>query len=179
MDLIASFHSHKIKKFHFFSVNGLLPDRENLFFLFDTGAVCPVIGINSFFDRENNPNYQKEKNAMEMLVREELSIQCVKARPKPLKAANNQEVQTYPCACRDVSISNASKMAFYFDISFDEISIPLLGSSFIDDCAYTHSIAGNLNITGIREKAGADFYTGVNILDFNKVMNRFQADSPS
>ena len=178
MDLIASFHSHKIKKFHFFSVNGLLPDNENLFFLFDTGAICPVIGINSFFAKENNPNYQKAKKTMEILVHKELSIQNVNARPKPLRTANNQEVQTYPCICRNVSISNAGKIDFYFDISFAEISIPLLGSSFIDDCSYTHSISGNLTITGIKEKAGADFYTGINILDFNKTINKFRTDYP-
>ena len=77
MDLIASFHSHKIKKFHFFSINGLLPEKENLFFLFDTGAVCPVLGINSFFDKDNNPNYLEEKAFLEKIVREELSIQDI------------------------------------------------------------------------------------------------------
>jgi len=38
MDLIASFHSHKIKSFHFFSVTGLLPENESLFFLFYSEA---------------------------------------------------------------------------------------------------------------------------------------------
>ena len=177
MDLIASFHSHKIKKFHFFSINGLLPEKENLFFLFDTGAVCPVLGINSFFDKDNNPNYLEEKAFLEKIVREELSIQYINPRPSPLKAANNQEVHTYPCMCKNVSISNTNEMDFYFDISFEEISIPLLGSSFIDDCSYTHSMGSSLNITGIREKAGSDFYTGINILDFNKVIERFTVDS--
>ena len=179
MDLIASFHSYKVKKFHFFPLNGLLPEKEDLLFLFDTGAVCPVLGINSFFDKDSNPDYQKEKEVLEQIVREELSNQHVNARPKPLKAANNQEVKTYPCVCHNVSVSNASKMDFYFDISFDEISIPLLGSSFIDDCSYTHSIGGSLNITGIRESAGSDFYSNLNILDFNRVLDRFQAGFPS
>ena len=72
-----------------------------------------------------------------------------------------------------------AKWIFFFDISFDEISIPLLGSSFIDDCSYSHSIGGNLNITGICEKAGSGFYDGMNILDFNTILDRFEADSVS
>ncbi|MBO4396226.1 MAG: hypothetical protein J5819_07765, partial [Eubacterium sp.] len=153
--------------------------RENLFFLFDTGAACSVVGINSFFEKDNNPNYENEKESLKKIVLEEIQNQSVAPRAKALKVANNQEIQTYPCVCRDVSISNAGVMDFYFDIAFDEISTPLLGSSFIDDCSYTHSIAGNLNITAIKNKAGEDFYLGMNVLDFNKVISRFQTDRVS
>ncbi|MBO4396643.1 MAG: hypothetical protein J5819_09900 [Eubacterium sp.] len=174
MDLIASFHSHKIKKFHFFSLSGLSTKGRDIVFLFDTGAVCPVIGVNCLFPKDDNAAHHNKRESFEKLLREEIKIQSIGTRPRPLKAANNQEVTTYPCVCRDVSISNAGTMDFYFDISFDDISIPLLGSSFIDDCAYTHSIAGSLNITGIKESAGKDFYTGMNILDFNRVLERFK-----
>lgn len=177
MDLIASFHSHKIKNFHFFPVSGLTKNRD-IIFLFDTGAVCPVIGSNNFFPKDSRSNRLKKEEPFRQLLQKEITAQGIFPRPKPLKTANNQEVQTYPCICRNVSISNAGKIDFYFDISFAEISIPLPGSSFIDDCAYAHSIAGNLTITGIKEQAGAGFYTMINILDFNKVMNKFQADSP-
>ena len=175
MDLIASFHSHKIKSFHFFSVTGLLPENESLFFLFDTGAVCPVVGINSFFDKNNNPDYLTEKEKLECIVKRELSSQQVVPRQKPLKAANNKELTTYPCMCKGVSISNTKESDFYFDISFDEISIPLLGSSFIDDCSYSHSIGSSLSITAIKDNAGSVFYSEANVLDFNVVLKEYSS----
>ena len=49
MDLIASFSSQKINRFHFFDINGILDEDKDLVFLFDPGAACPVIGVNSFF----------------------------------------------------------------------------------------------------------------------------------
>ena len=178
MDLIASFNSNKISYFHFFTLSGLSKSR-NIVFLFDTGAVCPVIGTNNFFTKEKSPDNIKKKELFEKTIQEELKIQNILPRSNSLKAANNQEVKTYPCICRDVSISSTGKMDFFFDLSFDEISIPLLGSSFIDDCSYSHSIGGNLNITGIREKAGSGFYDGMNILNFNTILDRFEADSVS
>ena len=177
MDLIASFSSQKIKNFHFFSISGLLPDNEDLVFLFDTGAICPIIGMNSFFPEKDSPENLKKKEFFEKLLRKELISQNILLRTNPLKTASNQEVRTYPCICKDVSISNAKELDFYFDFSFDEISIPLLGSSFIDDCSYNHSIGGNLNITTIKENAGAAFYDGFDILNFNKIIAKFQADS--
>ena len=48
MDLIASISSQKINTFNFFTVHGILGD-DDLIFLFDTGAICPVVGVNSFF----------------------------------------------------------------------------------------------------------------------------------
>lgn len=66
-----------------------------------------------------------------------------------------------------------------FDISFDDISIPLLGSSFIDDCAYSHAINGNLNITGMKPQAGVGYYSGRNVLDFDKVAAAFAQTTSS
>lgn len=74
----------------------------------------------------------------------------------------------------NVSIENTAKRDFYFDISFDEISIPLLGSSFIDDCAYSHAINGNLNITGMKNKTGTGYYDENNVLDFDAVVAKFE-----
>lgn len=175
MDLIASFSSQKVERFNFFILRGLMGD-SGLFFLFDTGAICPVIGVNSFFVRNDNPDYSSNVAALTKILQDEIKTQKILARPKPLKTANNQSVTTYPCVCHKVSISNTPERDFYFDISLDEINIPLLGSSFIDDCAYSHAINGNIIITGIKEQAGAEYYKGLNILEFDDIAIKFQKD---
>ncbi len=168
MDLIASFSSQKVNTFNFFILHGLLGD-DDLIFLFDTGAICPVVGVNNFFRRKTDNG----KDILIQVLQKEISTQGIVSRPVPLKTANSQEVTTYPCVCHHVSIENTAERDFYFDISFDDISIPLLGSSFIDDCAYSHAINGNLNITGMKQQAGAGYYTGRNVLDFDKVAEKF------
>ena len=172
MDLMASFSSRKVNTFNFFSFYGILGDN-GLVFLFDTGAACPVVGINNFFDTSDDSN---DRTKLEQLLRDEIATQKVLPRPIPLKAANNQPVTTYPCVCHHVSIENTRERDFYFDISFDDISIPLLGSSFIDDCAYSHAINGNLSITGMKQQAGVVYYTGRNVLEFDTVGNKFTSN---
>lgn len=175
MDLIASFSSQKVNTFNFFVIRGIF-GNAGLFFLFDTGAVCPVVGINNFFDIGDESS---SKSNLEQIIHQEITAQHISPRPIPLKAANNQPVTTYPCVCHHVSIENTAERDFYFDISFDDISIPLLGSSFIDDCAYSHAINGNLNITGMKPQAGAGYYAGRNVLDFDKVAEKFAANAES
>lgn len=174
MDLIASFSSQKINRFHFFDINGILDEDKDLVFLFDPGAACPVIGVNSFFSEGDD---KKNRSRLEELIKSELAIQQILPRSKPLKAANSQYVATYPCICHNVSIENTKRLDFYFDISFDEISIPLLGSSFTVDCGYVHTINGNLNITGMKDKPGADYYAGQKLLDFDTVADKFRKTS--
>ena len=169
MDLMGSFSSKKVNTFNFFYVNGVIGDNE-LLFLFDTGAACPVVGVNSFFDPDDE---EVGRTALEAILKEEIIKRNVKPRPVPLKAANSQEVTTFPCICHGVSIGNSPKRDFYFDISFEDISIPLLGGSFIDDCAYSHAINGNINITSIKENAGSSYYRGYNVLDFDIVSEVF------
>ena len=111
----------------------------------------------------------------EQFLKAEISAQFVRPRSVPLKAANNQAIETFPCVCHHASVENTEKRDFYFDISFADISIPLLGSSFIDDCAYNHAINGNINITGMKEKTGANYYEGTRLLDFDKVVERFNS----
>lgn len=168
MDLMASFSSKKVNTFNFFYINGLIGDNE-LLFLFDTGAACPVVGVNSFFDRD-----EEGRSVLEAVLREEIVAQDVKARPVPLKAANSQEVTTYPCVCHSVSIGNTPERDFYFDISFEDISIPLLGSSFIDDCSYSHVINGSVNITDMKDQIGKGYYDGYNVLDFDVVSKEYE-----
>ena len=169
MDLIASFSSQKVNNFNFFAIYGLVGNDE-LFFLFDTGAACNVVGVNSLF-RKGDDSIERMM-AFEKLLHDELVAHGI--TPRQMKAANSQEVVTYPCMCHNVSIENTAKRDFYFDISFDEISIPLLDSSFIDDCAYSHAINGNLNITGMKNKTGAGYYDENNVLDFNAVVAKFE-----
>ena len=170
MDLIASFSSQKVNTFHFFDINGILEEDKDLVFLFDPGAACPVIGVNSFFRKDKDIN---DKIRLERLIKDELVSQNISPRSNPLKAANSHVVKTYPCVCHNVSIEHTAKFDLYFDIAFDEISIPLLGSSFTDDCGYSRAINGNLNITGMKTNPGFDYYKGYNVLDFNVVVRKF------
>ena len=170
MDLIASFSSQKVDTFHFFLITGLLGD-DDLAFLFDPGAVCPLIGVNCFFRKDKDATARKR---LEKIVHDELTVQNVPPRSVPLKAANSQKVVTFPCVCHNVSIENTARREFFFDLSFDEISIPLLGSSFTDDCAYRHSINGNLDITGIKADAGARYYKGTKVLNFDVVATKYE-----
>lgn len=170
MDLIASFSSQKINAFNFFMIRGIF-SNNSLFFLFDTGAACPVVGINNFFDEEGGTH---NRSIFEHVLRKEISSQKIIPRPIPLKTANNQPITTYPCVCHHVSIQNTAEQDFYFDLSFDDISIPLLGNSFIDDCAYSHTINGKLSITGMKPHAGTDYYSGRNVLDFDEAVTKFE-----
>ena len=91
-----------------------------------------------------------------------------------IKTSYNQAIETYPCVSHSVSVENAGEIDFYFDFSFQNISLPLLGTSFTDDCAYVHSINGDLIITGMKNSIGAGYYKSCNSLDFDKVMARFE-----
>ena len=172
MDLIASFSSKKIRSFHFFNIQGLFGQKV-IPFLADTGAACPVIGLRNFFSPVDAENFEDKISAFERVLRDEIDLQHISARTDPLKTANSQHVTTYPCVCANVSIGNIKGIPFYFDISFDSISTPLLGSSFIDDCAYNHAIGGFLNITGIKDNAGFGPYEGRALLNFDRVVDRY------
>ena len=171
MDLIASFSAHKVKSSFFITIDGITPDGI-LYFLFDTGAVCSIVGLNSLFP-ENNA----ERLAFTQLVRDELSIENISPRSESLRTANNQKLLTYPCVCHDVSIEGTAGRDFYFDFSFEDISLPLLGTSFSDDCSYSHSINSGLNITGVKADAGKAYYSGQKVLDFDKVWAAFSLGS--
>ena len=70
MDLIASFSSQKVNTFNFFILHGLLGD-DDLIFLFDTGAICPVVGVNNFFRRKTDNG----KDILIQVLQKEISTQ--------------------------------------------------------------------------------------------------------
>ena len=84
-----------------------------------------------------------------------------------------QKVTTYPCVSHGISIEGTNERDFYFDFSFEDVSLPLLGTSFSDDCAYSHTINGTLTVTGMKKDAGMHYYEGRNVLDFDKVTSKF------
>ena len=169
MDLIASFSAHKVKSSFFLTVDGITPDGI-LYFLFDTGAVCSLVGLNSLF-----PEDSAERLAFTRIVRDELSAGNISPRSESLRTANNQTLLTYPCVCHNVSIEGTAGRDFYFDFSFDDISLPLLGTSFSDDCSYSHSINSGLNITGVKADAGKAYYRGQKVLDLDRVWSMFSS----
>lgn len=169
MDFIASFNAHKVRTSFFLTVDGILKEGI-LYFLFDTGAVCSLIGLNSLFPDDA----VEKKYIFKKIIEEELHSQHVEPRLESLRTANNQVVTTYPCLKKGVSIEGTANRDFYFDFSFSDISLPLLGTSFSDDCAYNHAVNGSLNITSLKQQAGAGYYTSQNILNFDKVVERFE-----
>ena len=52
----------------------------------------------------------------------------------------------------------------------------LLGSAYTDDCAYSHSIGGNLTITAMKDNAGNECYKDVKSLEFRTVVERYQKE---
>ena len=174
MHSIASFSSERIRIANFFVIKGLL-GRVNPFFLFDTGAACSLVGVNSFFSKDDGGNYSPDKEIFERILKEEIALQGIPARDDNLKTANNQPITAYPCICHDVKIQDVSLNAFYFDISFEDVNLPLLGFSFSDDCAYSHSINGHIVINGMKTSPAEDFYKRNKLLDFDKVRSRYES----
>ena len=174
MDLIASFSSKKINISNFFVIKGLLGDISPLF-LFDTGAACSVVGVNSFFSKDENGLYSSNKETFEKILNDEISIQNIRPRDDDLKTANGQRIKAYPCICHDVMIQGITLNSFYFDISFEEVNIPLLGCSFSDDCAYSHSINGHIDISGMKSNPGEDFYKKNSLINFDIVRSRYES----
>ena len=91
---------------------------------------------------------------------------------------NSQELPSYPCVCHNASIENTEKWDFYFDISFDEINLPLLGSCFTDDCNYNHPINDQLIITEIKERTDSQYYQGYCVLNFDIVAAKYESEAP-
>lgn len=168
MDLIASFNAHKVHTSFFVTIDGILKEGV-LYFLFDTGAVCSLIGLNSLFADDET----EKKAIFADILKQELSSQQINPRSELLRTANNQEVTTFPCVSHNVSIEGAEGRDFYFDFSFDEVSLPLLGTSFSDDCAYHHTINGSLTITGMKADAGCRYYAGRKVLDFDNIVAKY------
>ncbi len=168
MDLMGSFSSQRVNTFNFFHIRGILGDNS-LIFLFDTGAVCPIVGTNNLFRQVDG--FSEKKDRFEHILRDAITSQSI--QPRQHKVANSQLVDSYPCVCHHVAIENTEEIDFYFDISLENISIPLLGGSFIDDCAYSHAINSSINITAIKERAGESYYNECNILDFDRVVAEY------
>lgn len=169
MDLIASFNAHIIQTSHFITIDGILKNGV-LHFLFDTGAVCSLIGTNSLFS--DNEHEKREKFIK--ILKNEIATQQIFPRANPLKTANNQSITTYPCVSHNVSIEGTEHSDFYFDFSITDISLPLLGTSFSYDCTYSHTTNGILSITSMKKNAGSDYYSSYKVLDFDIVMAEYE-----
>ena len=174
MDLIASFSGKKVRKAYFFNIYGLFGQKV-MPFLFDTGAARSVVGTRSFFSAKEITDYDVQIMLFEKILREEIILQSISPW-EDMETVNGQKVTVYPCMCHNVSIENVPMRDFYFDISFDMIKTPLLGSAYTDDCAYSHSIGGNLTITAMKDNAGNECYKDVKSLEFRTVVERYQKE---
>ena len=173
MDLIASFNSHKVRTFHFFRISGILKD-EVLSFLFDTGAACSIVGVNNLVPGVAGDS-TVVRQELERILMEEIRQQEVETRVESFRTASNDEIISYPCVCHNTSIEGSKSIDFYFDISMQEVNLPILGSNFLDECSYTHTIDGNVVISAIKPNPGSKPYLDRNLLNFNKVMDRYHS----
>ena len=63
-------------------------------------------------------------------------------------------------------------ITFYFHIYLGNISIPLIGFDYIDDCTYYHKAVGILEVISVADNAGKRFYPEA-VLDFNKILDEY------
>ena len=170
MGLIASFESDIIKTAHFFNLRNMFPDT-NIRLLFDTGATYSVIGINNILDSLDESTH----NALRRILYEEICRQGIKKRDNPLRTATGKALDVYPCVLHNALIGSVTPFDFYFELTEDHLEEPILGRSYSDDCAYSHSIQGRIRISGIEDKPGYRLYAKTAVLDFNTVMDRYYA----
>ena len=168
MGLTASFESDIIKTAHFFTLRNMFNDTY-IRLLFDTGATFSVIGINNILDSLDESTH----DAFKQILYDEITKQGISKRGYPLRTATGKALDVYPCVLHDALIGSATPFEFYFELTESHLEEPILGRSYSDDCAYSHSIQGKIRINGIADKPGYRLYASVNVLDFTSVMARY------
>ncbi len=78
----------------------------------------------------------------------------------------------YPCRFRGASISGTKPIDLYFFLHLGNVSVPLLGFDYIDDCSYHHSIGGDFVVNAVADEVGKRFYPD-SVIDFNRVLDQF------
>lgn len=177
MHLVTSIVSKEVNHLHFFNMSGLFPQND-VAFLFDTGAARSIIDLQSvqrFIIKKSTVYNQINFVKLKDIIRDEIEKQGIIPWEDGLRAANCSLITSYPCVCQGISFKNSGKFDFYFDFTFDEMVVPLLGNSFLDDSTYTHKAGGTLEITTISDNPGRQCYQDCRTLNFNEVVRKFNA----
>ena len=171
MEYVGSFNAIKTGKGYIVNIYNLHPDGDIMPFQFDTGASVTFLGINSFCDEENKEEYELLRN----IVKEEIADGKYDVVKDSASTATKEEVYMYPCRYDGVSISGTKPIVLYFFLYLGDVSVPLLGFDYIDDCSYHHSIGGELVVNAVAQDVGKRFYPNT-VIDFNKIIERFNRE---
>ena len=167
---VASFSTIKVNKSYYVHVDGVRRDLENLYFQVDTGASISLIGLNTICDEDST-----RKNVLKTVIRKEVGTYGIipfKERPRTV---TGEQVEVFPCKLNGVSVMGTNPFTFFFCVYWGNISVPLLGYDYLDDCTYHHVAGGVVEILGVTEHPGRRFYSD-NILDFNKVLDKYYSE---
>ena len=170
MQFVDSFEVTKIGKAYVVKVNELHPKRKTMLFHVDSGASVTLVGLNSFCNKEDIGNY----NLLKSIIEERIQADGLDKYVYSAKTATEEQVETYPCKCDGVSISETKPITLFFHIYLGNVGMPLLGFDYIDDTSYHHTIAGDLIVTGVAEDIGKRFYPE-KVLDFNSILEDYKS----
>ena len=168
MEYVGSFNAIKTGKAYVVYVYDLHPDGDIMPFQVDTGASVTFLGLNSFCNPERKNDYELLKR----IIEKEIILGKFEGVKDSASTATREEVEMYPCKYKGVSISGTRPITLYFYIYLGDVSVPLLGFDYIDDCSYHHSIGGELVVNAVAEDVGKRFYPD-NLMDFNRIMETF------
>lgn len=171
MEYVNSFSTTKAGKAYIVNVYNIHPDGDVMVFQVDSGASVSFMGLNSFCD----PDKTDEYNILRDIVSDEIRNGHFERFKNSASTATQEEVELYPCKMDNVSISDTAPITLYFCLYLGNVSMPLLGFDYIDDCTYNHRIAGDIIFTAVAEDIGKRFYPD-KVIDFNRVIDRFQME---
>ena len=148
-------------------MKNFLRDNDDFLFQFDTGASLSLIGLNSICEDD-----EQNKQVLKEIIINHIKKERILAHKGTLKTVTEETMEVYPCKLAGVSIMGTMPITFYFHIYLGNISIPLIGYDYIDDCTYYHKAGGRLEVISIADNVGKRFYLE-NVLDFNNILEEY------
>lgn len=167
MQSLASFSASRVGRAYFIETNGFRRDGTNLVFQFDTGASMSIIGLNSICDGSDEKECLKDILENHISAFDKTSFDNATAKTVTL-----EEVVAYPCVISDISMMGVRIKKLFFHVVLGDINLPLLGFDFSDDCAYHHSINGDIDILAMTDMPGSKWYKR-EVIDFDRVLDEY------
>ena len=164
MQSAYSISAYKGNDAYFVEVDGISIHKRELFFQVDSGASRSLVGLNSVCGNDHKA-FDKLKHLLEEIVK------TGRYESKIMRTVTKEKVEVYPCVMRDVTIMDSRPLEFYFYIYPGIIHLPLLGFDFIDDCSFSHTIAGDVSIMSMANDPGKRFYPD-KVLDLGNLINK-------
>lgn len=170
MEYVGSFNAVKAGKAYIVEAENFAPNNRIMTFHVDSGASVTLLGLNSFCRRDKVHEYELLKK----IIKEEIQQGGFAAVANSGATVTEEEIEMYPCKYDGVSIMGSKPITLYFHIFLGNIGMPLLGFDYIDGTSYHHSINGDLVFNAVAEDVGKMHYPN-KVIDFNKVLNRFNS----